>query len=77
MTKKLYRSRNDRVISGVCGGLGQYLDTDPTLLRIGAVLLAIWSFGTAVLVYLALAVIVPLAPVQELAARESDEVTTQ
>lgn len=77
MTKKLYRSRNDRVISGVCGGLGQYLDTDPTLLRIGAALLAVWSFGTAVLVYLALAVIVPLAPERELAARESDEVTTQ
>lgn len=77
MTKKLYRSRNDRVISGVCGGLGQYLDTAPTLLRIGAALLAVWSFGTAVLVYLALAVIVPLAPELDLTARESDEVATQ
>lgn len=77
MAKKLYRSRNDRIISGVCGGLGQYLDTDPTLLRIAAALLAIWSFGTAILVYLALAIIVPLAPERELTARENDDVLTQ
>lgn len=76
MAKKLYRSRNDRIISGVCGGLGQYLDTDPTLLRIGAALLAVWSFGTAILAYLALAIIVPLAPESELVSRESDEVLT-
>ncbi len=77
MAKKLYRSRNDRIISGVCGGLGQYLDTDPTLLRIAAALLAIWSFGTAILVYLALAIIVPLAPERELTAHEIDDVLTQ
>ena len=76
MAKKLYRSRNDRVISGVCGGLGQYLDTDPTLIRFGAALLAVWSFGTAVLVYLALAVIVPLAPERDLAAHDGNDVLT-
>lgn len=77
MAKKLYRSRNDRVISGVCAGLGEYLDTDPTLLRIAAALLAVWSFGTAILVYLALAIIVPIAPESEIVSRENGDVTTQ
>lgn len=74
MAKKLYRSRNDRIISGVCGGLGEYLGIDPTILRVVAVLLALGSFGTVVLVYLVLAIIVPLAPQQDVAARASDDV---
>ena len=77
MAKKLYRSRNDRVISGVCAGLGQYLDIDPTLLRIAAALLAIWSFGTAILVYLALAIIVPIAPEVEIVSLDDGDVITQ
>lgn len=77
MQKRLYRSRNDRVISGVCSGIGKYLNIDPTLIRILAVLVAIWSFGTAILLYLALAIIVPLEPDQELVQRSSDDVATQ
>ena len=34
MAKRLYKSRNDRMIAGVCGGIGEYFDIDPTLIRI-------------------------------------------
>ncbi|HDJ22442.1 MAG: PspC domain-containing protein [Candidatus Aminicenantes bacterium] len=46
MAKKLYRSQEDKMISGVCGGLAQYLDIDPTLVRLIFVAL---SFLTAIL----------------------------
>ncbi|MDD4248763.1 MAG: PspC domain-containing protein, partial [Methanosarcina sp.] len=32
--KKLYRSKKSRIIAGVCGGIGEYLDVDPTLIRL-------------------------------------------
>ena len=41
MEKRLYRSRDDRMIWGVCGGLAQYFNIDPTIVRIIAVLLAL------------------------------------
>ena len=34
MTKRLYRSRNNKVLAGVCGGLGEYFDVDPVLIRL-------------------------------------------
>jgi len=44
--KKLYRSRDDRKIGGVCGGIAEYFDWDPTLVRVGAVVLAVlWGAG--------------------------------
>ena len=57
----LRRSRQDRVLAGVCGGLGRRLGVDPVLLRLGAVALAVLSGGLAVLVYL---VAVPLIPAE-------------
>lgn len=62
MEKRLYRSRTDRIIAGVCGGLGQYLGVDPTFLRIAFAVLAIVSLGTTILLYLAMALIIPLEP---------------
>ncbi len=59
MEKRLYRSRSDRMIWGVCGGLAKYFDIDPTIVRIIAVLLAFAS-GVGVLAYVILAVVVPL-----------------
>ena len=44
--KRLYRSVTNRKICGVCGGLGEYFDIDPTLIRLGGVLLACVSCGT-------------------------------
>ncbi len=45
MTKRLYRSRTDRMLAGVCGGLGQYFDIDPVIVRLAAVLFALWGAG--------------------------------
>lgn len=59
MNKKLYRSRENRMLCGVCGGLGDYFNIDCTLVRLGWVLLSVTSFGTGVLAYFIAAVIVP------------------
>jgi phage shock protein C len=48
--KRLYRSRDDSVIAGVCGGLGKYLGIDPVLIRIAAVVL-IFAGGAGILLY--------------------------
>ncbi|MEA3439144.1 MAG: PspC domain-containing protein, partial [Chloroflexota bacterium] len=59
-SKRLYRSRDERMIAGVCGGLGEYLNTDPTVIRIIFVLLAIIGVGFGGLIlYLAMWLIVP------------------
>jgi phage shock protein C len=63
MGRKLYRSRHDRVITGVCGGIAEYLEVDPTLVRLVAVLLGLASFGAAVVAYLVMTIVVPEEPV--------------
>lgn len=58
--KQLYRSRENRMIGGVCGGLGEYFDIDPTLVRILFVFGAFLGFpGALALVYLVMLVLVP------------------
>ena len=57
--RKLMRSRNKRMLCGVCGGLGEYLNLDPTVIRIAWVLLTFFSLGTEVLAYFIAAVIMP------------------
>ena len=61
-TKKLYRSRVDRKIVGVCGGLAEYFGIDPTLVRLLFVLGLIFVGGT-LLAYLILALVIPEEPV--------------
>ncbi|WP_374048014.1 PspC domain-containing protein [uncultured Actinomyces sp.] len=61
MAPRLYRSRTDRYIGGVCGGLARTYNWDPTLVRIVALLL-ILGMGSGLLVYLILWAIVPLEP---------------
>ncbi|MGE5590056.1 MAG: PspC domain-containing protein [Bacillota bacterium] len=60
MQKRLYRSRSERVIAGVCGGLAQYFAVDPTLVRIIWVLLAL--SGTGILLYLIALLVIPEEP---------------
>ena len=62
MEKKLYRSRNDQMIEGVCGGIGAYFNIDPTLVRLGFVLAVLGGFGAGILLYAIMAVVVPLEP---------------
>lgn len=59
--RKLYRSRTDRMLGGVCGGLGRYFDIDPTLIRVVFALLTVLG-GAGPLLYLAMWIIVPKEP---------------
>lgn len=56
--KKMFRNRNDRIIGGVCGGIGNYLNTDPVWLRIFFIIFSL-MFGIGILVYLALWIALP------------------
>ncbi len=61
MAKKLYRSRTDRKIWGIGGGLGKYFDIDPTIVRV--IFVASILVGTlGIWVYLIMAIVVPLEP---------------
>ena len=60
--KKLYRSRSDKMVAGVCGGLGHYLSLDPTLLRLIFALMVVFGVGSGLLIYLVLMIVVPLEP---------------
>jgi len=59
MPAKLRKSRTDKMIAGVCGGIGEYLKWDPTIIRIIFLILFFSSFGTMVLIYFILALIMP------------------
>ena len=67
MNRKLYRSNTNRMICGVCGGIGEYLNVDPTLVRL------IWALvacsGAGVVAYLLAAVISPR--IREAAIKEN------
>ncbi len=58
MNKKLYRSMADKKLCGVCGGLGEYFDVDPTLIRL---LWIVFTFmgGAGLLAYIICAIVVP------------------
>jgi len=57
--KQLTRSASNRMIAGVCAGLGEYLGIDPTIVRLLTVLAFFTGFGGIVLVYLIMALVVP------------------
>jgi phage shock protein C len=76
MEKKLYRSHTNMMVAGVCGGVAEYFDIDPTLVRIGAVLLAWVTSGAGVLLYLAMAFIIPKAPGAPRTTAGSDPLAT-
>lgn len=57
MKKRLYKSRNNQMICGVCGGIGEYLEIDPTLIRLLMVLLGCTTSG--IFVYIVAALIIP------------------
>lgn len=59
--KSLYRSRTSRYFAGVCGGIGEYFNIDPNIVRIITVLLGLGSAGTVLLVYIVAALLLPEA----------------
>ena len=62
--KRLYRSRTNRKIAGVCGGIGEYCNIDPTIVRLLALLL-VFGYGSGLLAYLIAALVIP-EPTNEL-----------
>lgn len=62
--KRLYRSRSKRMLGGVCGGLGEYLNIDPTVMRVIFVILG-FLYGASLLIYLIMWVLVPEEPQSE------------
>ncbi|MCP4581032.1 MAG: PspC domain-containing protein [candidate division Zixibacteria bacterium] len=62
MAKKLYRSLDDRKIAGICGGLGEYFDIDPTIVRLLWVSMVL-AVGTGILAYILAWIIVPEEPI--------------
>ncbi|MDR1102976.1 MAG: PspC domain-containing protein [Tannerella sp.] len=58
--KRLYRSSGDKMIAGVCAGIAEYFVLDPTLVRIGYILLCVLTFFTALAAYLILWIVIPL-----------------
>ena len=68
--KRLYRSRRERKLAGVCGGIAEYLEVDPTIVRVLYLLGTIMTgFFPGIFIYFALALIMPEEPLH----RHADE----
>ena len=65
LKKRLYRSRTNKILTGVCGGLGDYFDIDPIWLRVGF-LVTLFISGLGLLVYLIMWLIVPKEPINHI-----------
>ncbi len=62
LNKRLYRSKKERMLCGVCGGIAEYFNVDPTLIRLLWVVVSLTACGTGLLAYLIAAVIIPENP---------------
>ena len=61
LNRKLYRSNKDKMLCGVCGGIGDYLNIYPTLILLLWVLMTCWA-GMSIVAYIIAAIIIPLEP---------------
>lgn len=61
MKKRLYRSENEKMIAGVCSGIAEYFDIDPTLIRLAWVLFCALA-GSGIIAYIIAAIIIPAKP---------------
>lgn len=61
MEKKLYKSSKNKMIDGVCAGIAEYFNIDPTLVRIGLVLFSAMG-GAGILAYIIMAIVMPRNP---------------
>jgi phage shock protein C len=57
--KRLYRSKKDRILGGVCAGLGEHLDVDPTVIRLIWAVVSVLSVGTGIVIYILAWIIIP------------------
>ncbi|MBN2260352.1 MAG: PspC domain-containing protein [Clostridiales bacterium] len=70
MEKRLYRSRENKVVSGVCGGIAEYFEVDATLIRLLWAVTILFA-GTGILAYILCIIIIPESPV-EVRSNEAD-----
>lgn len=61
MEKRLYRNTSDQMLAGVCSGIGEYFNIDPTLIRLGWVVFSL-AGGSGLLAYIIAAIIIPEKP---------------
>jgi phage shock protein C len=59
---RLTKSRTDKKIAGVCGGIGNYVQIDPVIVRLGFVLAGLASAGIMIILYVILAIVLPSEP---------------
>jgi phage shock protein C len=62
-SRKLYRTRNNRMIAGVCAGLAEFFGIDPTVVRLLFAAGALLGFGSFILIYVVMFVVVPEEPI--------------
>ncbi|MFH0977981.1 MAG: PspC domain-containing protein [Candidatus Woesearchaeota archaeon] len=62
--KRMFRSRQDKIIAGVCGGIAEFYDADPVWIRLATVLLTL-AWGTGLIIYIVLWIVMPLNPDQK------------
>lgn len=72
MDKKLYKSRKNKMLDGVCGGIAEYFDIDPTLVRLGFAFVGLWA-GCGLIAYIVAMIVIPRAPIGE--AIDSEKAT--
>ncbi|MBI4152690.1 PspC domain-containing protein [Candidatus Woesearchaeota archaeon] len=60
--KRLYRSRNNQIIGGVCAGIADYFEVDPVLVRLIWVIATLFSMGLGILAYIIAWIIIPEEP---------------
>jgi phage shock protein PspC (stress-responsive transcriptional regulator) len=57
--KRLYRSKKERILGGVCAGLGEHLDVDPTVIRLIWAVVSVLSIGTGIIISILAWIIIP------------------
>jgi phage shock protein C len=75
--KRLYRSSDERMFAGVCGGIAEYLDVDPTLVRLFFVALTLLSGGQGLLIYIVLMLVVPERPKEQRSFEQEDDTSDE
>ncbi len=62
MEKRLYKIEQGKMVDGVCGGIAEYFNIDPTLVRLAWVLFSAMSCGSGIVAYILCAVVIPREP---------------
>ncbi|MDD6265425.1 MAG: PspC domain-containing protein [Clostridia bacterium] len=61
MNKRLYKSNKNRMLAGICGGIAEYFDFDPSLVRLGWILFCALG-GSGILAYIIASIVIPRNP---------------